>query len=140
MAGDIIRSRLEALVRGMESEDSRRALATVLFMVMPVDGETHPRERSRLQRILQDQFELDETAVAQLVQRASGPASDSRLQDALSILKRDETQEELVMMISHMWEMVFADGRVHEMEVLLVERVGTLLDLPTHRVAQLMNH
>ena len=46
--------------------------------------------------------------------------------------------EELIDLISHMWEMVFADGRMHETEVIFVERVAKLLNFPQDEVTRAM--
>ena len=37
-----------------------------------------------------------------------------------------------------MWEMVFADGKLHESEIMFVERVADLLDIPQDEVAAAM--
>ncbi len=42
-------------------------------------------------------------------------------------------------MISHMWEMVMADGKLHEYELLLVERVASLLGVEPAEVSALMD-
>jgi len=44
----------------------------------------------------------------------------------------------MLTLISHMWEMVFADGKLHETEILFVERVAFLLDIPPEDVSNAM--
>ena len=56
------------------------------------------------------------------------------------ILKTGLSKEDLLLLVSHMWEMVFADGRMHETEIVLVERVASLLDIPEEDVAAAMTH
>ena len=46
----------------------------------------------------------------------------------------------LLKLISHMWEMVFADDRMHEIEVLLVERVASLLKIDREAVSAAMTN
>ena len=48
--------------------------------------------------------------------------------------------DELLKLISHMWEMVFADDRMHEIEVLLVERVASLLKIDREAVSAAMTN
>ncbi|MFD0918013.1 TerB family tellurite resistance protein [Pseudahrensia aquimaris] len=116
------------------------AVATFLFKVMPVDGETHPKELERLKRILSDEFGLEEDNAEKLIEYARNEANSAeRLNELASMLKANAGHQELLTLISHMWEMVFADGRMHETEILFVERVAELLDIPEEDVAAAMS-
>ena len=119
----------------------RAAIATLLFKVMPVDGESHPMERDRLIRILADDFNLSPNESEELVQYASVQgAVIENFQQMADLLKIQVPRKELLTLVSHMWEMVFADGRLHESEILYVERVADLLNIPVEDVKQAMNH
>lgn len=133
--------------KAMEARDEdvdfpvRGAVAAFLFKVMPVDGQTHPKEMDRLLRILCDDFSLDLKGAEELIAHARlHENSLVSLTSLANILKANIKQEELLTLISHLWEMVFADGRLHETEILYVERVAILLDVPQEDVARAMTH
>jgi len=117
----------------------RGAIATFLFKVMPVDGHTHHKELDRLTRILADDFSLSTEEAEKLVSHARAQEnSRETLEKLAALLKERVAKKELLIFISHMWEMVFADGKLHESEVLFVERIASLLDIPQEEVAAAM--
>ena len=120
--------------------DLREAIATILVMVMPIDGHSHPRERERLLRILGDDFELPQDELEALVGSLERSKDDGKLDRAAQRVRASLGEDGIINLISNMWEMVFADGRIHESEVLLVERTAQLLDVSPERVARLMLH
>ena len=117
----------------------RGAIATFLFKVMPVDGQTHPKEMDRLARILSDEFGLTSNEAVDLIAHAKKQEnSTATLVRLAELLKNNVEKDDLVTLVSHMWEMVFADGRLHETEILFVERVALLLDVPQEDVSKAM--
>jgi len=119
----------------------RATIAALLFKVMPVDGEIHELERLRLNRILSDEFSLEQEEVDALVREAKDDARHSadlsELSDRINLSLDHDGKMNL---ISHMWEMVFADGKLHEFELLLVERVAKLLGLQPEEVSKMMKN
>ncbi len=119
----------------------RASVASFLFMVMPIDGQSHPKELERLTRILADDFDLNTEETAALISHAMEQAnSELDMETMAKILKAGLSKEDLLLLVSHMWEMVFADGRMHETEIVLVERVASLLDIPEEEVAAAMTY
>ncbi len=117
----------------------KSAIAALLFMVMPVDGEIHDKELQRLARILEDEFDINESESAKLIAEARHHVEQPGEMDALtSRLCGTMSVAQRLTLISHMWEMVFADGRLHEFELLMVERVAKLLDLEPEQVCAVM--
>ena len=117
----------------------RATVAALLFKVMPVDGEIHASERLRLNRILADEFSIDEDEVNALVREAQNKASGSSdLRELSAILRESLSYKDKRVLISHMWEMVLADGKLHEYELLLMERVAGLLGVDSEEVSALM--
>ena len=133
--------RIAKIAASPESEfPVQGAIATFLFKVMPVDGQTHPKELDRLARILCDDFALTSDEAIQLISHARQQENSmERLKKLAELLKDNVAKDDLITLISHMWEMVFADGRLHETEILFVERVAVLLDVPPEEVSQAMN-
>jgi len=117
----------------------RRIIASFLYLVMPSDGQNHPKELDRFARIVADDFDLTERELYDLMQIAKD--ADPRghaLEQMSAVLKREADRAEVLNLISHMWEMVFADGRMHELEIVFVERVAALLDIPQEDVVGAM--
>ena len=137
---DSIEFHIRAVMESDSEFPARSAVASFLFMVMPIDGQTHPKEMERLVRILSDDFSLSAEETEALIEHARTSASDPETMAGLAdILKNDLTKNELLTLISHMWEMVFADGRLHESEINLVEKVAGLLDISPVEVAKAMH-
>ncbi len=109
-------------------DDLRLAAAALLFHVIAVDDEITEAERAALHQLLMRRFTLDDEGTDALVKAAE--AADSEAVDLYgftSILKRrldDAGRERIVEM---MWQLVFADGKVHEFEDNLIWRVAELL-------------
>ena len=136
---------LKSKITGIREDDTgfpvRASVASFLFMVMPIDGQSHPAELDRLSRILSDDFDLNENETADLIAHAKQQAnSNADMETMAQVLKAGLSKEDLLLLVSHMWEMVFADGRMHETEVVLVERVARLLDVPEDEVAKAMTY
>ncbi len=143
MAEELIKitSQLKMLDEADSGFAMRSAVASFLFLVMPVDGETHPKEYDRLKRILSDDFEIDEETTLQLIHNVETSKADgSEMVVTASILKAGLTKSQLLTLVSHMWEMVFADGVMHESEVCLIERVADLLELTPAEVSSVMTN
>lgn len=134
-----IRLHLKTLDEADPQFPLQNAVASFLFMVMPIDGQTHPKELERLTRILSDDFQLSPKETEQLINNARERGFDEKgMSAAADILKSGLSKEELLILVSHLWEMVFADGRLHEMEVLLVERLAAMLEISPQEVTNAM--
>ena len=93
-----------------------------------VDGIVESEEQARLTSLLAERFELEKDQATQLMEDAR--QADQQAVDLYrftSVLMRSLEHEERVAIIENMWEMVYADGVVHEMEDNIVWRVAELL-------------
>jgi uncharacterized tellurite resistance protein B-like protein len=111
-----------------EDGDYRLAAAALLFHVTTIDGTVSPQERAKLHALLAKRFELDDSGAAELAVAAE--AADREAVDLYgftSVLrgKLDEAERERIVQM--MWELVFADGQVHEFEDNLIWRAAELL-------------
>ena len=136
---------VKSKITGMGEKDAefpvRASVASFLFMVMPIDGQSHPAELDRLTRILADDFDLNSEETADLISYAKTQSnSEADMQTMATVLKSGLSKKDLLLLVSHMWEMVFADGRMHETEIVLVERVAHMLDVPEEDVAKMMTY
>lgn len=128
-----IRNFLDNLTRGSEpvdvgEEEIRLAVAALLYHVIAVDGVVSERECAVLTELLKSRFGLDPDATRSLVQAAE--AADAEAVDLYaftSVLKRRLEEADRERIIEMMWQLVYADGGVHEFEDNVVWRVAELL-------------
>lgn len=115
---------------GQAVDESRLAQAALLFHVIAADGIVSDDENARLNTILTQRFGLsaeDTTMLTQEAQRADNEAVD--LFAFTRVLKRELAPEAKLSIVRDLWEMVYADGVVHEFEDNIVWRVAELLDV-----------
>jgi len=118
--------------RSFGDDDYRLAAAALLFHATAIDGIVSAEERAKLHELLKLRFDLDDSDADQLA--AAAEAADNEAVDLYgftSILARrlDEAGRERI--VEMMWELVFADGMVHEFEDNLIWRVAELLGVPS---------
>ncbi len=104
------------------------AEAALMYHVIAVDGVVRENERIRLAEILGNQFELAENQLQNLLSEAKEAEQEAiDLYAFTSVLKRGLPYEDRTSIIGNLWEMVFADGVIHELEDNVVWRVAELL-------------
>lgn len=114
----------------LQADEAQLAQAALMFHVIAADGIVTAGERSRLETALARGFGLDAAQAAELVEAAR--RADAEAVDLYSFtrtLKRDLDAEARLELIRRLWQMVYADGDVHEFEDNIVWRVAELLDV-----------
>jgi len=117
---------------GFHADDRQLAEAALMFHVISADGIISENEREAINERVAARFGLSEEETAELVAaagRADAEAVD--LYRFASLLKRELDYEQRLNFIRELWEMVFADGVVHEVEDTIVWRVAQMLDVET---------
>jgi uncharacterized tellurite resistance protein B-like protein len=112
----------------LTADDPRVAAAALMFHVMDADGERRETERERLKVVLTEAYGLSGPELEELVQ--AGEAAEQEAIDLYaftSVLKRNLTREGCAEFIKIMWEIVYADGELHELEDNVVWRVAELI-------------
>jgi uncharacterized tellurite resistance protein B-like protein len=118
--------------------DHRVAAAALLVHLLDVDGIVEHQERTALHDIVKRRFELDDRQTDELI--AMGRRRDAEAIDLYaftSVLKRSLDAEGRANVIEMMWELVFSDGAVHELEDNVVWRVAELLGVSTRERVEL---
>ncbi|WP_422255103.1 TerB family tellurite resistance protein [Bradyrhizobium sp.] len=114
------------------------ATAALLTRVATVHNEMSQARRAKLHAVLRSNFDLGDLATASLLQESV--AVDRTAVDfyhfsrQLNQLLNDESRRRLVRM---MWEVVYADGRVNELEDNIIWRVADLLGVTTRQRVEL---
>lgn len=108
--------------------DPRVAAAALLVHAVAIDGVVSDSERRVLFDVLRRRFSLDEAEARAML--AEAQARDSEAVDLYgftSRLKRELNEDDRRRVVEMLWDVVYADGVVHEFEDNLVWRVAELL-------------
>src|SRR5690606_11006389 len=109
-------------------DDPRTAAAALLYHAMTADGRRQDSECERLEGSLGEAYAISGSELQALVKagaRAEGEAID--LYAFTSVLKRHLDYDARKAFIGLMWEIVYADGELHELEDNTVWRVAELI-------------
>jgi len=113
---------------------SRKQLAeaALMYHVIQVDGIVKQEERARMVEVLSSHFEMDEEQTASLAKAAEVEEIEAiDLYKFTSLLKQRLDEEERLTMIENLWEMVYADGHLHELEDNVLWRISELIGVDT---------
>lgn len=115
-----------------EIDDQRLCAAALLVHIISVDGIVDDAEREKLRQVLKNNYDLDDESTTELIEEARKRNMEAvDLYGFTSVLKRRLDIEGRRKVVEMMWEMVFADGEIHEFEDNTVWRVTELLGLPS---------
>ncbi len=112
----------------MSADEGRLAAAALLYHVTAIDGTIEDEERDRLRALLRERFSLDDAGLDALM--AAAEDADRQAVDLYgftSVLKSRLELAERERIVGMMWDLVFADGKVHEFEDNLIWRTAELL-------------
>ena len=113
-----------------EEDDHRLAVAALLVHLISVDGIIEDSEKSRLTSIMKSAYDLSEADTKALIKEAKARDQEAvDLYSFTSVLKKRLDEDERRNVVEMMWEIVYADGTVHEMEDNTVWRVAELLGI-----------
>jgi uncharacterized tellurite resistance protein B-like protein len=103
------------------------AAAALLFTVMDADGVRHENEIARLSLLLSERFGIEGDALESLIKRGEQAERESvdLFQFTSLLVKLDESER--LSLIELIWEVVYADDEVHELEDNLVWRIAELI-------------
>ena len=110
------------------SDDPRVAASALLYHVMNADGVRQGVEWERFKSVLSESYSISGAELEALV--AAGERADNEAIDLYaftSVLKRHLDAEGRKAFIGLMWEIVYADGELHELEDNTVWRVAELI-------------
>jgi uncharacterized tellurite resistance protein B-like protein len=112
-------------------DELRLAAAALLAEAARLDGHVAPSERAAMERVLARRFALDDSDAAALVRDGEAAAADSTQVFAFTrIINRDWPAEERVELFEMIYEVVYADDSLHDLESNLMRKLGELIYLP----------
>lgn len=111
------------------------AAAALMFAVMDADGVRHEAEIAKLNDVLSEKFDLEGGRLATLIEQGEVAEAEAvGLYQFTSVIVRLE-ESERIQLVELMWEVVFADGELHEMEDHVMWQVADLIGVsPRDRV------
>lgn len=112
------------------ADELQLAEAALMFHVIAADGVVTEAEKRRVAEQLSEKFGLsagDTQLLMEEARRADNEAVD--LYTFTRTLKRELDQAARLSLVRNLWQMVYADGEVHEFEDNIVWRVAELLDV-----------
>ncbi len=121
-------SRASTAEEQFDASDQQVAQAALMFHVIAADGMIYDKEKNKLRQVLETNYDLTKTESDQLFEeakRADREAID--LYTFTSTLKRKLSEAERLELVKNLWEMVYADGEIHELEDNVVWRIAELL-------------
>lgn len=119
-----------------DEDDPRLAAAALAFHLIAVDGVVADVERNRMRAMLQARYNLGDKQTDTLVEEARLKDLEAvDLYGFTSVLKRQLDEEQRGQVVEMLWELVYADGEVHEFEDNTLWRVAELLGVsPRERI------
>ncbi|HEY6629931.1 MAG TPA: TerB family tellurite resistance protein [Rhizobiaceae bacterium] len=121
-SGDVGRRKLSG------ADDPKVAAAALMYHVMDADGVRQDAEWEQMKQLLRQSYGLSGEALDQLV--AAGGKADEEAVDLYaftSVLKRHLDEQARIEFIGLLWQIVFADGELHELEDNMVWRIAELV-------------
>ena len=114
------------------SYESRLQLASAALMIelTRADRQFDQAETDAMLAILKERFDLDQSAMDELMILAEEEAREATsLYQFTSLMNEHFDHREKVLMILNMWEVAYADGRIDRYEEHLIRKVADLLYL-----------
>lgn len=118
----------ETEAEDLGQEEVRLAAAALLVHATVVDGEVSRSETQVLRDILERSYDLDHGQAGRLITQAAEREKDAvDLYGFTSVLTRRLNRQDRLKVVEMLWQIVVADGVIHELEANLVWRAAELL-------------
>lgn len=104
------------------------AAAALMIEAATMDDQFDGAERQKISDLVRNRFELSGEEAAEILALAEAKVEDSvQVYGFTRVLKDAFEHEERVEMMEMLWQVVYADGELHDMEASLMRRVAGLL-------------
>lgn len=110
------------------ADELQLAAAALLVEAAQMDDRFEERERAKILQLVRDRFALSEDEAASLVETASRRVEDSSQLFGFTRVVNDRFSfEERIELMEMLWQVVYADGVLHDYEANLMRRIAGLL-------------
>ncbi|WP_436643834.1 TerB family tellurite resistance protein [Microbaculum sp. FT89] len=129
---------IQKVIRNLKAEsepvfdatDPRVATAALAVHAIAVDGIVDEPEKVKLRLLMQQKFDLNDDETSRLIAEARRRDLEAiDLYAFTSVLKRALDEDGRRGVVEMLWELVYADGEVHEVEDNFIWRVAELLGI-----------
>ena len=119
----------ESVAPGAHTDSAlHHAAAGLLVEAALLDGDYHDEEKKRIEALLGERFELDQSETTKLMAAAEEAAADRvELHTITKTVRNHFSEEERVKMIEMLWEVVYSDGDLDDFEANMMRSVTGLL-------------
>ena len=116
--------------RAFAMDDMQVASAALLVHVADADSHFGEVERNRAQTLVAERFQLDHAKAVQLVREAlERDHEEAGIDTFINILQRSLDPDARLKIVAMIWDIVFADGKVNEIEESMVWRIAGMLEI-----------
>lgn len=113
--------------------DLQVAAAALMVEAAEMDEAFGDDEHAKISSLIQARFGLDEAQASQVIQSAERKVDASVQNFGFTKTINDSfTHDERVELMSMLWEVVYVDGELHDLEASLMRRVAGLLFVSDH--------
>ena len=129
---EFFRDRLQVQNNSDSAEDAARlAAAALLFEAAMSDYDLGEEERTTIQQLVREQFDLDDTDASVLATLAQQRVRESvGLHGFTSLINQHWSEKDRLNLVEQMWRVVYADGRLDDHELHLMRKIQRLLHIP----------
>ena len=129
---EFFRDRLQVQKNSDSAEDAARlAAAALLFEAAMSDYDLGEEERTTIQQLVREQFDLDDTDASVLETLAQQRVRESiGLHGFTSLINQHWSEKDRLNLVEQMWRVVYADGRLDDHELHLMRKIQRLLHIP----------
>ena len=129
---EFFRDRLQIQKDSDGTEDAvRLAAAALLFEAAMSDYDLGEEERTTIQQLVREQFDLDDTDASVLATLAQQRVRESvGLHGFTSLINQHWSEKDRLNLVEQMWRVVYADGRLDDHELHLMRKIQRLLHIP----------
>jgi uncharacterized tellurite resistance protein B-like protein len=130
--GEFFRDRLQVQKNSDSTEDAARlAAAALLFEAAMSDYDLGEEERTTIQQLVREQFDLDDADASALATLAQQRVRESvGLHGFTSLINQHWSEKDRLNLVEQMWRVVYADGRLDDHELHLMRKIQRLLHIP----------
>ena len=130
--GDFFRARLQVGQDSDGTEDALRlAAVALLYEAAMSDYDLDDEERTAIQELVREQFNLSEGDASALAALAQQRVRESTgLHGFTSLINEHWSEKDRLNLVEQMWRVVYADGRLDDHELHLMRKIQRLLHIP----------
>ena len=111
-------------------EEFQIAAAALMVEAAGMDDEFDESERAKIRELVVERFELTSEEGENLIEAAEARVAESiQLHGFIRVVKSAFTPEERVQLMEMLWEVVYADGKLHHYEANLMRRLAGMLQV-----------